>query len=122
MKSDVVGIHVRTGQAGQGCRRLALRKLWVKLTSPDRQLTLVLITRFRPSVTDAASWSRDKLEAIPLFRSQFVRRVVSSTVVLESIARAGAWRPVNPIDDGHLLRSMATRATGLCMGVMNAVG
>ena len=37
-------------------------------------------------------------------------------------ARSGAWRPGFPIDDDHLFRSMATRATGLWTGVMNAVG
>ena len=37
-------------------------------------------------------------------------------------ARAGAWRPVNPVEGDHLFRSMATRATGLWTGAMNAVG
>jgi hypothetical protein len=32
------------------------------------------------------------------------------------------WRPAFPIDDDHLFRSMATGATGLWTGVMNAVG
>jgi hypothetical protein len=35
---------------------------------------------------------------------------------------SGSRRPPFPVDDDHLFRSMATRATGLWTGVMNAVG
>jgi len=37
-------------------------------------------------------------------------------------ARAGLWRPGFPVEGDHRFRSMATRATGLWTGVMNAVG
>jgi hypothetical protein len=77
---------------------------------------------YRSNITPKRDGERRSVRATRKFKDESEARQFACARRSMATRVSGSRRPPFPVDDDHLFRSMATRATGLWTGVMNAVG